>query len=274
MDQISVPQEQQVKIQDSAVKDFPLASVFERAIAFLIDFMLWLFVSSFLYGLLDISFNSTNSYFIICIFVFVLYETVFTAGKFQTIGKFLLGIKVIDRRTKQNLNLWQSFLRAIGYLISILTLCLGFAFVLFSKKRLALQDLIAKSEVVTIREKSGTEMMLISFVGTFLISLSVYFVYNNFIYDPYKAMKSSAYKQLAKVAYLEELHKQNYGVYTSDLLRLALISGDAVQFQRDMQQYFRPSGFQIGITEDGYYIEGFAKDSADPAKSTLIHFVK
>ena len=68
------------------------------------------------------------------------------------------------------------------------------------------------------------------------------------------------------------LHKKQYGVYTTDLLRLALISGDAVQFQRDMQRNFRPNGFQIGISEDGFFIEGFAKDSADPMKSSMVHY--
>ncbi len=87
-------------------------------------------------------------------------------------------------------------------------------------------------------------------------------------------MKASAEKQLVKVAYLEELHKRRYGVYTTDLRRLALISGDAVQFQRDMQQYFRPKDFRIGISEDGYYIEGRAKDNADPEKTSMVYFVK
>ena len=87
-------------------------------------------------------------------------------------------------------------------------------------------------------------------------------------------MKISAEKQLAKVAYLEELHKKHYGVYTTDLLRLALLSGDAVQFQRDMQQYFRPKDFKIGISENGYYIQGRAKDNADPEKSSMVYFSK
>ena len=87
-------------------------------------------------------------------------------------------------------------------------------------------------------------------------------------------MKASAQEQLVKIAYLEELHKTRYGFYTNDLLRLALISGDAVQFQRDMQQYFRPSHFKIGVSKDGYYIEGLSKDNADPARSSIVYFTK
>ena len=168
----------------------------------------------------------------------------------------------------------RAFLRAIGYVISIFTIFIGFAFVLFSGKRLALEDLLAGSEVVTTRTKTGMEMLLISYLGTVLILGTAYFIYNNLIFNPYKAMKASAEKQLAKIAYLEELHKQHYGFYTNDLLRLALISGDAVQFQRDMQQYFRPKHFKIGVSKDGYYIEGLSKDNADPAKSSMVYFVK
>ncbi len=252
--------------------NYNIASVFERAIAFVIDVMLWLTVSTWLYQTLQP--KSINIYFLLSLLTFVLYETIFSMGKLKTIGKFLLGIKVIDRKTKGNLDFTHAFLRAIGYILSIFTFFLGFAFVLFSKKRLALEDLLAGSEVISTREKTGTEMTLISFFGTILIIFAIYFAYNNLIFNPYKAMKQSAQEQLVKIAYLEEVHKQKYGSYTNDLLRLALISGDEVQFQRDMQQYFRPNGFKIGVSKEGYYIEGFAKDNADPAKSSKVYFTK
>ena len=267
-----VTQNQQSQIHINAPADLPRASVFERVIAFVIDFMLWVTVSSLVYKIVNTS--HTTIYGILSVSAFVLYATIFTTGNLKTVGKFLLGIKVIDRKTKQNLTFGQAFLRAIGYIIDFFTAFLGFAFVLFSPKRLALEDLLAGSEVISTREKAGMEMTLISFFGTVLIIGAVYFIYNNLLFNPYKEMKISAEKQLAKVAYLEELHKKHYGFYTNDLLRLALISGDAVQFQRDMQEYFRPSGFKIGVSQDGYYIEGFAKDNADPAKSSKVYFSK
>lgn len=252
----------------------PTASVFERAVAFIVDVMLWVTISTTIYKLCGFSINS--NYALISVILFIVYLTIGNAGKLQTIGKFLLGIKVINRKTKENLSVIRSFLRAIGYLVSVGTVGIGFVFVLFSKKRLALEDLIAGSEVVTIRKKTNSEMTFISFLGTLLIIGTVYLVYNNLIFNPYKAMKESARGQLIKVAYLEELHKKHYGTYTSDLLRLALISGDAVQFQRDMQQYFRPNGFRIALNKNGngYLIEGFAKDNADPKKSSLVSFSK
>lgn len=252
--------------------NYNLASVFERAIAFIIDLMLWATVSSLIYQIIGI--QSVKIYSAFSLLAFVLYVTIFTVGPLKTVGKFLLGIKVIDRKTKQNLGFGHAFLRAIGYIINIFTAFLGFAFVLFSRKRLALEDLLAGSEVVSTRQKTGSEMTLITLFGAALIFGVVYFAYNNLVFNPYKAMKASAEKQLVKIAYLEELHKKHYGVYTTDLRRLALISGDAVQFQRDMQQYFRPTGFKIGISEDGYYIEGRAKDSPDPAKSSTVYFTK
>ncbi len=268
----SLEQNQQSKININTSNDLPLASIFERVVAFVIDVMLWFTISTWVYQTLQP--QSVKIYFVLSLLSFILYETIFSTGQLKTIGKFLLGIKVIDRHTKQNLSFGHSFLRAIGYILSIFTCFLGFAFVLFSKKRLALEDLIAGSEVVSTREKTGAEMTLVSFLGTVLVIFGVYFAYNNLIFNPYKEMKRSAQKQLSKIAYLEELHKEKYGAYTNDLLRLALISGDEVQFQRDMQEYFRPNGFKIGVSKDGYYIEGFAKDNADPAKSSKIYFTK
>ena len=265
-------QNQQSQIHINTPAGLPCASVFERAIAFVIDFMLWATVSSLAYKIVNTS--HTAIYGIFSALAFVLYVAVFTTGNLKTVGKFLLGIKVVDRKTKQNLTFGRAFLRAIGYVIDFFTAFLGFAFVFFSRKRLALEDLLAGTEVVTTRQKTAAEMTLISLFGTLLIIGALSFVYNNLIFNPYKAMKASAEKQLAKVAYLEELHKKRYGVYTTDLLRLALLSGDAVQFQRDMQQYFRPKEFKIGISKDGYYIQGRAKDNADPKKSSMVYFSK
>ncbi len=261
----------QTQTQENQTQDFQLATVFERAIAFIIDFMLWILVSSYIYKFFNTGLTFSTTYSIIAVSIFVAYLTIFTTGRLQTVGKFLLGIKVINRKTKQPLNLLHSFLRAIGYIVNIFTAFLGFAFVFFSKKRLGLEDLLAGSEVITVREKTNTEMTVISALGTILIIISVYFIYNNLIFNPYRAMKESAQQQLITIAYLEELHKQHFGTYTTDLLRLALISGDAVQFQRDMQNNFRPNGFEIGIREDGYYIQGFAKDNANPAKSSMVY---
>ncbi len=253
--------------------NYNLASVFERSIAFVIDLMLWATVSSLIYKTVNTS--HTTVYMLVSLSAFVLYAAIFSTGPLKTVGKFLLGIKVINRKTKQNLTFGKAFLRAVGYIINFFTAFIGFAFVFFSKKRLALEDLLAGSEVISTRQKTGAEMTLITMLGAALIFGAVYFAYNNLIFNPYKAMKASAEKQLVKVAYLEELHKEHYGYYTTDLLRLALISGDAVQFQRDMQQYFRARPkFKIGVSEDGYYIEGYAKDNPDPNKSSKVYLSK
>ena len=265
-------QNQQKQIHISTSNNLPLASIFERAIAFVIDFMLWITVSSTVYKVINTS--HTRIYVLFSVLAFVLYVSAFSTGNLKTLGKFLLGIKIIDRKTKQNLTFGRACLRALGYFLSFFTCFLGFAFALLSKKRLALEDLLAGSEVVTARQKTGLEITLITIFGSILILATVYFAYNNLVFNPYKAMKASAEEQLIKIAYLEELHKKHYGFYTNDLLRLALISGDAVQFQRDMQEYFRPKGFKIGVSKDGYYIEGFAKDNPDSSKSSKVYYIK
>lgn len=251
------------------------ASIFERAVAFIIDILLLFLIASTSFTLFfpaSWAFSDTKSvmYGVLSLMVMVLYFTVLTFNGHQTLGKWLLGIKVIDRTTKQNLSFTKSFVRALGYVFNFMTALIGFAFVFFSRKRLALEDLISGSEVVTVRPKTDTEIVLISALGTIVVILVAIYSYSSSVFSISKNLISAAEEQLTSVAYLEEVHKKHFGNYTDDILRLSLLSGDAVQFQRDMQKSLRPGGFQIGVSKDGYYITGFAKDK----KATQVFFTK
>ena len=108
-------------------------------------------------------------------------------------------------------------------------------------------------------------------IGTVFIVAFVLFAYY-FLFkmpSPFDQKKlAQAREQLDNLAYLEEVHKQNFGYYTDDLRRLSLISGDGVQLNRDLQKAFKRRGFKIGLNKDktAYKIEGYAKDS----KETLV----
>ena len=53
-----------------------------------------------------------------------------------------------------------------------------------------------------------------------------------------KRLVLQAKDHLEQIGYLQEVHRTYFGVYTNDLLRLSLLSGDPVQFQRDTQKYW------------------------------------
>ena len=115
----TLEQDQQNQIQIKNSESLPLASIFERAVAFVIDLMLWASVSSFVYIISNIS--RSTLYVILSMSVFTLYVAIFSTGNLKTIGKFLMGIKVIDRKTKQNLTFGRALLRGIGYIINFFT---------------------------------------------------------------------------------------------------------------------------------------------------------
>ncbi len=63
-------------------------------------------------------------------------------------GKALLGLKIVDAETLKPLSYAQSFLRFIGYFISIIPFMFGFTMIMFSKKKQGLHDKIARSLVI------------------------------------------------------------------------------------------------------------------------------
>ncbi len=264
----NAPQEQTVQETQT---QFELASIFERAVAFAID-MLGLFLSIYIAGYIlinKIGIFSSSNYWILLILMyglFILYCGFFTSGGRRTLGKFLVGIKVIDRKTGGDLTFGKATLRGAMYFVNLFTAFAGFALALVNKRKLALEDIVAGSEVISIREKSPNESMAIAGLGAMLMAGIIFYIYYLFFLTPsvyQKQLVDNAREQINRLAYLEEIHYQNFGRYTSDLLRLALISGDPVQLQRDIQQHLRRRGFSIGINKEGYQISGIAKDKEE-----------
>ena len=192
--------------------------------------------------------------------VFVLYETVFSSGGRVTLGKNLVGIAVVKKDKSGPLSVPQAFLRAIGYYISTLLLFGGFVLAMVDDRKRALHDILGGSVVVQLRERDAWEIWAVRALGTLLLILFVGSFYRSFggrdWQEKYKV--SQARNFLAKIALLEEGHKLRYGSYTNNLERLALLSGDAVQFQRDMQKLLCApaplpcnADFRIGLSKDG-----------------------
>lgn len=65
-----------------------------------------------------------------------------------TPGKRLLGLKVLDEETGNNLTVNQAILRYLGYIASSIVFCLGFIWIAFDSKKQGWHDKIAKTVVV------------------------------------------------------------------------------------------------------------------------------
>ena len=246
-----------------------IAYVFERAIAFLVDSLL--FFSVYLWSLyllvrggLWLPTTTQERLYALFFFVlFVLYSGFFSSGRRNTLGKALIGLKVVNKDSYEPLSFSKGVIRGFGYALGVITFFAGFALAFLNKKRRAVQDLVGGSVVISTREKGTTESIVISAFGTLLIAISIFYVYYVFKVMPAsfnKVKVEAAQEQVNDVAFLQHAHREMFGYYTPDIIRLGLISGDPVQFQRDMQSNLRRRGFTIGLNNNGFIIKGIAKD--------------
>jgi uncharacterized RDD family membrane protein YckC len=126
-----------------------------RCAAMLIDcliiFLLTFPLLYYIYG--DLVFTSTKiikgpADFIISIVVPTLLAIVLWIKFKGTPGKTMLGLNIVDFKTGGALNVKQSILRQIGYLIMILPIGLGFILIAFDPKKRGWHDKMAESAVV------------------------------------------------------------------------------------------------------------------------------
>jgi uncharacterized RDD family membrane protein YckC len=116
-------------------------------------------IALFLYAVYLIILEFTNitifwilSYFATgCIiwFLVIVYFAGFWAWRGQTPGKMIMGIKII-RTDSSPITLSYSLYRFVGYIVCMFTLCIGFIWVAFDKRKQGLHDKIADTYVVKL----------------------------------------------------------------------------------------------------------------------------
>jgi hypothetical protein len=103
-------------------------------------------------------------------------------------------------------------------------------------------------------------------LGTALIGLCALFVYYAFFIAPnayQKMLVANADNELERIAQVQIYHRVVYGYYTPDIVRLGLIIGDPVQFQREIQRNLKRRGFSMGVGRDGFTLKAVAKDKKE-----------
>ena len=255
------------------------ASIAERFLALLIDYGVIFIPLQFLVHLAftHVAAFRAGGYLIHSLILinvcFILYETIFSCADRVTLGKSLVGIAVMKEDNSGPISVFRSFLRAIGYYISTALLGCGFFWAFIDDRHRSLHDMLGGSVVVRVRRKSIVEKILLHVTGIVLLLALGYVVYNNVWGGSSwreKLKVTQAREFLVQFSYLEEAHKNLYGAYTTDFLRLVLLSGDPVQFQRDMNKVLSNKGFRIGVKDDKYKIIAHAKDKA----KTLVVYEK
>lgn len=143
------------------------AGFWQRGAAFLIDKIILFFtsVALFLTGMLGLTLGLNSppcelytrlaaSFLIACYIVTtvidVLYFTYFHGTTGQTIGKKILGIKVVQS-TGRPMTLGIAFLRWVGYIVSGLVFCLGYIWIAFDERKQGWHDKIADTCVIQVK---------------------------------------------------------------------------------------------------------------------------
>ena len=204
--------------------------------------------------------------------VFIGYETIFSSGGRVTLGKNLVGIAVVKKDKSGPLSVPQAFMRAVGYCVSAALFFGGFVLAMVDDRKRTLHDILGGSVVVQLRERDTWEVWAVRALGALLIVLFASSLYQSFggrdWQNKYKVRQAADFLQ--NIALLEEGHKLRYGYYTNDILRLALLSGDPVQFQRDMNKVLSTGkgSIRIGVKDDIYKISALAKDK----KQTPVYY--
>lgn len=96
----------------------------------------------------DLVYLLTSLFILTGLLIFLIYFFYFNL-KGQTPGKKLLGLKVVSG-SLEKLSPAEAMTRTFGFLVSLLTLGLGFFFILFTRKKQAFHDLLAGTCVVRI----------------------------------------------------------------------------------------------------------------------------
>jgi uncharacterized RDD family membrane protein YckC len=159
-------------------EEFILATIKKRFFAFLVDWavliLLYLGIIFLFAGFnmnistinvhsifdVEIDMSNTHSYVITFLKIFlgllpVLYFTIsFYVCRGQTIGKFLLGIRVISLYHKR-LGLWNCIERSLGYFVSALEFGFGFIQAFWNPNRMTLHDKIGETIVIKLLLKKN-----------------------------------------------------------------------------------------------------------------------
>lgn len=134
-----------------------LASIGSRFIAFVIDELILSLILITIYWssiaktggtFLEISVLMQTTLFLPYIFLRVVYHTFFVWYYGATAGKMIVKIRVIDANHWGNVNLFSSFLRAVGRVLSELFFYAGFIISFFNDGKKTLHDIIGRTLVV------------------------------------------------------------------------------------------------------------------------------
>ena len=239
----------------------------ERMSAFAVDVAL--FAAMFIASLKAVSPSETilmhsKGYVMAWMFVgfFILYHAYFSSEGRVSLGKYLLGLLVLDG-DGEPLTILQALLRSAAYLLSA-TASLGFIWILFNSNRQGWHDIIAGTHVVRMRPRTAaSKWFAMAGAWCFALIIALSYTWQLVLATPYYHLRTalSAQRGLEEIGRLEQIHYGLYDQYTTDLERLGGLSSNPLLFKESLNQLFDPAfGVRINATSSSYTIDAHAID--------------
>ena len=252
--------------QHHAAQHHRTADFSERALAFAADYAVfavgWAITLKMIAPGVPLLHNERGSLVVlIWTALFVLYQAFLGCEGRATIGKHLLGLRVVGA-DEEPLDLSHGIIRALGYLPSSF-MSLGFFWALLDERQRAWHDLAAGSRVVALKPFGATRRSSMRFAtGVLVASFAVLWGWRN-IWEPrYLKIMSVAYAKagLEEVGELQRAYKLQNGRYADNLLSLAAVSVDPTGFLRDSAALYDLNTFRFKADEKSYIVVARAKD--------------
>jgi len=216
---------------------FTNAGFFLRLYAFLIDFLISFFLTSFVWTFFNLPLPDHSTYFSVSnyaifknpyglLFAF-LYYSLFEGSRLQaTPGKLIIGLCVTDLYYGR-IFFGQAAGRTIGKFLSGLILGIGYILIGFTKNKQGLHDLLAHTYVIKSpnKEKKGRRIAWILFHVAFLAFIST------FIINYYQYSRSNELSSISSNSDFESKSVNNQG-------KVLTFSSDGISFEY-------PSNFEL-----------------------------
>jgi hypothetical protein len=172
---------------------------------------------------------------------------IFSSGGRATLGKYLLGLRV-RAADGGPLPLPRAAARAVGYILSSVTLNLGYLLALVTPRNRALHDYIGGSRVVSVRERGDMAAgLVLAFSWGLMAMIGGAWINNNILkFTPAeKEIIRAAHRTISKLAVLEEFHLREKGTYTNELADLAALTPNVNAVRAELVKNLEPDSLVL-----------------------------
>jgi uncharacterized RDD family membrane protein YckC len=193
--------------------------------------------------------------------LFVAYQAFFSSEGRVTLGKRLLGLRVVGHDGEAP-SLAHGIGRSLGYLVSQFFTA-GFLWALLDPNGRALHDLPFATLVVADRPLRGGRALAVRFAATALIAgFAGFYGWENVWAPRYERLMTVAYARdgLREYAVLQRTYKLQHGRYAQNMFALASVSMDPRGFLRDAAALYDQGAVGITVDRDHFSIAARAND--------------